>query len=132
MENLEKVLKSMSLEFFGRGKHKISAAAHFSKDNAVFLDVRSNEEHKTLAFSLLYHMPVIHIPICEIPDRVDEIPKDKLIGIFCSAGVRSTMVYLYLRGLGFENVRIIQGGYSEISNEFKPGNLLKYLNKDEK
>ena len=131
MEKLENVLRTMSLEFFGSGKHKISASAHFNQKDAVFLDVRSNEEHKTLSFSLVYHMPVIHIPICQIPDRLDEIPKDKLVGIFCSSGVRSTMVYLYLQGLGFENVRILQGGYSEIADELKPGKLLKHLKNNE-
>jgi rhodanese-related sulfurtransferase len=127
MKNLDDVLKSMTLEFFGKGNHKISASNHFSKENSLFLDVRSHEEYKTLAFSLVYHMPVLHIPISEIPDRLDEIPKNKTIGIFCSSGVRSTMVYLYLRGLGFENVKIIEGGYSEIAAEFKPGRLLKHL-----
>lgn len=37
------------------------------------------------------------------------------------------MVYLYLRALGFENVRVIEGGYAELANEFKPGKLLKHL-----
>lgn len=133
MNNLEKVLKSMSLEFFGSGKHKISPSAHFSEKDSLFLDVRSNEEFNTLSFGLLYHVPVIHIPICEISERMNEIPKNKLVGVFCSSGVRSTMVYLYLRGMGYDNVSILEGGYLEIANEFKPGKLLKYLaNKEDK
>ncbi len=131
MEKLNEVLKSMTLEFFGSGKHKISPSMHLSKKNALLLDVRSKEECESIAFSLVHHMPVINIPISEISDRIEEIPQDKTIGIFCSAGVRSTMVYFYLRGLGFENVRIIEGGYAELAGEFKPGKLLKHLqNKD--
>ena len=128
MNDLEKVLNSMTLEFFGTGQHKTSPSAHFAKKDAIFLDVRSIEEHKSISFSLLYHMPVMHIPICEIPTRSSEIPRDKIIGIFCSSGVRSTMVYLYLRSIGFDKVKIIEGGYPELAGEFKPGKLLKFIN----
>ena len=131
MERLNTVLKSMTLEFFGSGKHKISPTAHLSESNSLFLDVRSKEEHETIAFSLVHHMPVLHIPICEIPERLAEIPRDKTVGIFCSSGVRSTMVYFYLRGLGYENVRILEGGYAELAGEFKPGKLLKHLSKND-
>ncbi|MBN2158996.1 MAG: rhodanese-like domain-containing protein [Spirochaetes bacterium] len=130
MDKLNDVIQSMTFDFFGSGKHKISPSMHLSENNSLFLDVRSKEELNTIAFSLVHHMPVLHIPIDEIPDRVNEIPQDKIIGIFCSSGVRSTMVYLYLRTLGFENVRIIEGGYAELSDEFKPGKLLKHLNKN--
>jgi len=41
-------------------------------------------------------MPVLCIPITEVPNRLKEIPKGKHIGIFCSGGVRATIVYLYL------------------------------------
>ncbi len=131
MKELEKVLKTMTLDFFGKGKHKISASAHFSNKDAVFLDVRSPEEYNTISFNLVYHMPVLHIPICEIPERLSEIPKDKIVGIFCSSGTRASMVYLYLRSLGYENVRVIEGGYAGLAEEFKPGKLLKHLNSQE-
>ncbi len=129
MDKINDVMKSMTFDFFGSGKHKISPSMHLTEKNSLFLDVRSIEELDTITFSLVHHMPVLHIPIDEIPNRVNEIPEDKTIGIFCSSGVRSTMVYLYLRTLGFENVRLIEGGYAELADEFKPGKLLKHLNK---
>ena len=127
MDKLDSILKSMTFEFFGSGKHKISPSMHLTDKNSLFLDVRSDREVNTLAFSLVHHMPVLHIPIDEIPERVSEIPRDRTVGVFCSSGVRSTMVYLYLRALGFENVRVIEGGYAELVDEFKPGKLLKHL-----
>lgn len=127
MDKLNDVMRSMTFEFFGSGKHKISPSMHLTEKNSLFLDVRSVEEFNTLAFSLVHHMPVLHIPVDEIPDRIEEIPRDKTVGIFCSSGVRSTMVYLYLRTLGFENVRVIEGGYAELANELKPGKLLKHI-----
>lgn len=129
MNAMDNVLKTMNFEFFGGGKHKIPPAMHLTGRNSVFLDVRSDQELETLAFSLVHHMPVLHIPIDQIPERAAEIPRDKMVGIFCSSGVRSTMVYFYLRTQGFDNVRIIEGGYAELVEEFKPGKLLKHLAK---
>lgn len=127
MDRVEELLNTMTFEFFGSGKHKISSSLHLTEQNSVFLDVRSNEEHETIAFSLVHHMPVLQIPINEIPERVSEIPRDKTVGVFCSSGVRSTMVYLYLRAIGFDRVRIIEGGYAELVEELKPGMLLKQI-----
>ena len=127
MERIEEIMRSMTFEFFGSGKHKINPGDHFTKDNALFLDVRSEEEYNTLSFELIHHMPVLCIPITEVPNRLREIPKDKHIGIFCSSGVRATIVYLYLRAHGYENVRILEGGYNSIVEEFKPGKLLKKI-----
>ena len=126
MEKIENVMRTMTFEFFGSGKHKIKPSDHFSEENALFLDVRSGEERDTLHFKLIHHMPVLHIPITELPDRLNEIPKDKQVGIFCSSGVRASIAYVYLRAHGYENVCILDGGYS-IVEELKPGKLLKTI-----
>ncbi|OQX70692.1 MAG: sulfurtransferase [Candidatus Cloacimonas sp. 4484_275] len=127
MKKFDEVLRSMTFEFFGSGGHKIQSSMFLTDENTVFLDVRSQEEYDTISFNLIHHMPVLHIPVCEIPDRIAEIPRDKNIGIFCSSGVRASMVYFYLRALGFEKAKVIDGGYSELINEFKPGKLLKHI-----
>lgn len=127
MINCEEMLKSMTFEFFGSGKHRISSTQFLTEKDWIFLDVRANEELQTVAFSLVHHATVLHIPINEIPERLVEIPKDKSVGVFCSSGVRSAMVYFYLRSLGFDKVKIIDGGYKELVEELKPGKLLKHL-----
>ena len=127
MNRMDAMLQTMTFEFFGSGKHKISPSMHLTEKNSLFLDVRSIEELATITFSLVHHMPVLHIPINEIPERISEIPRDKIVGVFCSSGVRSTMVYFYLRVLGFDNVRIIEGGYVELVEELKPVKLLKHI-----
>ena len=129
MDNVGKILELMDFEFFASGTHKISPAMFLAETHSVFLDVRSQKEFETVHFSLTHHTSFLHIPINEIPQRLSEIAKDKLVGVFCSSGVRSTMVYLYLTALGFENVRIIEGGYAELVEELKPGRLLKQLSK---
>jgi rhodanese-related sulfurtransferase len=131
MEKINEVLRSLNFAFFGSGKHKITPAMFLAEKDSVFLDVRSKEELETVTFRLAHHASALHIPIDEVPERVSEIPKDKLVGVFCSSGVRSTMVYLYLRALGFDKVRLIEGGYAELVEEFKPGKLLKQLSQKE-
>ncbi len=53
--------------------------------------------------------------------------KDKDIGIFYSSGVRATIVYAYLRIHCCEDVRILEGGYNCIVEEFKSGKLLNEI-----
>jgi len=128
MSEIENVMRSLTFEFFGGGKHKIKPSEFLAKDNALFLDVRSKEEANTLSFELLQHkIPVLNIPINEVPDRLEEIPKDRFIGVFCSSSVRSSIVYIYLRSKGYDNVLILEGGYNSIAEEFKPGKLLKTI-----
>ena len=128
MSEIENVMRSLTFEFFGGGKHKIKPIEFLAKDDALFLDVRSKEEANTLSFELLHHkIPVLNIPINEVPDRLEEIPKDRFIGVFCSSSVRSSIVYIYLRSKGYDNVLILEGGYNSIAEEFKPGKLLKTI-----
>ncbi len=124
---MEKVLRSLDLEFFGKGKHKISPEAFFEKENAIFLDVRSKEESETIDIKLKYHTEIesINIPVDRIPDEIEKLSKDKFIGVFCPGSVRSTLVYAYLLSKGFSNVRIIVGGYSALTDSLKPGKVLQ-------
>lgn len=119
----------MTLNFFGRGMHKITPEKLFASDVAVFLDVRSDEEIASLPCPMGAHSNVesIHIPISGIPDRLTEIPQDKLVGIFCPAHVRASIVYAYLRSKGYEQVRVLEGGYAALTDAFKPGKLLAVL-----
>ena len=127
MNEFVNVLKSMDLEFFANGKHKITAEKLFESKDSVFLDVRSKEETESVAFPLRYQAECINIPTNEIPDRLSEIPKYKPIGIFCSAGIRAAIVYAFLRTNGFENVRILVGGYEPLLNNLEPGQIWKVV-----
>ena len=81
---MEPILKSLTLDFFGKGKHKIAPQKFFEMENCLLLDVRSKEEAGSLAIKMEYHANVesMHIPINEIPDRINEIPKEKFVGVF--------------------------------------------------
>jgi len=129
MNELEKVISKMDFQYFGTGQHKISPEDFLKKENAVLLDVRAHEEIATIKLHLKHHFPVLEISFHELPSRWNELPKDKFIGIFCSSGVRSAMALLYLKSQGFENVKMIDGGYTQFMEALVPGKLYKYLNK---
>ncbi len=127
MNEMEQVLRTMTFEFFGAGKHKLEMEKLLTMDDAVFLDVRSYPEVESLKLQLKHHIDVLHIPIDEIPDRIDEIPRDKTVGVFCTAGTRAAIVYAFLRAKGYENVRVVLGGYEAIGKLIVPGRLLKHI-----
>jgi rhodanese-related sulfurtransferase len=124
---MEQVLKNFTLDFFGKGKHKVSPAAFFELDDVVLLDVRSKEEAASLSIKLAHHDNVqcLNIPINEVPDRLSDIARDKPIAIFCPASVRSAIVYSFLLTKGFSDVRILMGGYPALMDEIMPGKVLQ-------
>lgn len=127
MDDLDGILKSMTFDFFGSGKHKIEMDALLAEKEAVFLDVRSRQEWESVQIKLAHHVRVLWIPIDEVPERHGEIPRDRTVGVFCSSGSRSVMVYLYLRSLGYEKVRIAPSHYDAITSLLLPGKLHKAI-----
>ncbi len=127
MDAFAQILKTMDLTFFAKGKHKITAEKLFDIKDAIFLDVRSKPENESVNFPLKIQSQCLHIPTDEIPGRLSEIPKDKAIGVFCSAGVRSAIVYAFLRAHGFENVKILTGGYETLFKALMPGQIWSSL-----
>lgn len=53
----------------------------------------------------------INIPLSELRDRVDEIPKDKQVYLYCRTGQRSYNAVLALQNLGYQNVTNITGSF---------------------
>ncbi|BBO86431.1 rhodanese-like domain-containing protein [Desulfosarcina ovata] len=126
---MEQVLRKLTLDFFGKGKHKISPNTFFEMENVFLLDVRSKEEADSISIAMKSYTNIEskNIPVHEIPDRINEVPNDKPVGIFCPANVRSAIVYAYLLSKGFLDVRIIDGGYADLTEALKPGPVLKAL-----
>jgi len=127
--HLEQILKKFTLEFFGKGKHKILPEIFFETENGFLLDVRSKEEAGSLFIRMDYHPNIEcrNIPIDELPDRIDEIPHDTSIAVFCSGTARSAIAYTYLLSKGYSNVHIIVGGYPALTEALMPGKVLKAL-----
>ena len=74
-------------------------------ENNFLLDVRTPDE-----FSLNTLPGAVNIPLDELRDRLDELPKDKMIYTFCAVGLRGYLAYRILVQHGFEKVRNLSGG----------------------
>ncbi len=127
MSKLNEVVASMDFEFMALGSNKVEASDFLSEKNSLFLDIRCEEEVETVRLTLLHHLEVLNIPFHKLPERLDELPKNRRIGLFCSGGVRIAMAYLYLRANGYDNVVMISGGFNAIISEFKPGKVLQAI-----
>lgn len=127
MTSIDHIFKQFTLDYFGTGKHKISFAALFGSDDSVLVDVRSKEEAQTLPIKFACHdnVTAMNIPIYEIPERLEEIPRDKPVGLFCPATIRSAMVYALLLSKGYENIRILEGGYPALTEAVMPPRVLQ-------
>lgn len=78
-----------------------------NRDNVHILDVRTayetDEEKARIKNAQM-------IPINELRDRLDEIPKDKPVMTICRSGKRSVLAFDILRHAGWEQVASIKGG----------------------
>lgn len=75
-------------------------------ENVVFLDVRTNEER------MLGNIDNdIHIPLEELRERLEELPKEKEIITYCTKGLKSYFASRVLKQKGFERTKSLNGGY---------------------
>jgi len=64
----------------------------------MFVDVRTRMEYED------GHIPgAVNIPIQTLANRLDEVPKDKRLYVYCESGVRSTNASKYLVEVGYTN-----------------------------
>src|SRR4249919_2580975 len=71
---------------------------------ALLLDVREDDEWQA------GHAPTAtHLPMREVPARIDEIPSDRRIVAICRSGARSRVVAEALIGAGFDVVNVSGG-----------------------
>ncbi len=92
----------------------------FKQNKVILLDIRMDFETQ------VWNLPIaINIPAPQIPDRLDELPKDKLIIIGCPTVNRSITVSAYLKTQGF-NSKFLGGGLVELMALLK-GKMAKEL-----
>lgn len=78
----------------------------------VLLDVREPFERELAVVE-----PSVHIPMRELASRLDEIPRDRTVVVYCHSGGRSAMVAGYLEHRGFPDVANLAGGIDRWSRE---------------
>jgi len=81
----------------------------------LLVDVREEWE---LAIARLEQ--ALHIPMNDIPDRMQELDRDREIVVMCRSGMRSGQVARYLEQHGFERVWNLAGGILAWSEQIDP------------
>jgi len=81
------------------------AAERLAAGEAVAVDVRTTgeREQKFVAGS-------ISIPLNHLAERIDDLPKDRQLLVYCAGGYRSSIAASLLQQRGFTNVSEIAGG----------------------
>ena len=72
----------------------------------TLIDVRTSDE-----YNLGTIRNAINIPVDELRQRMNEIPADKPVIVFCAIGLRGYIALKILTGHNFKNVRNLSGGY---------------------
>ncbi|MFA5206566.1 MAG: DsrE/DsrF/DrsH-like family protein, partial [Lentisphaeria bacterium] len=72
---------------------------------ALLLDVRSPQE-----FELGHLEGAVNLPLGQLRARLDSLPKDRPLRLYCKVGLRSYLAYRVLRQRGFADVQTLAGG----------------------
>ena len=81
----------------------------------VLLDVREPWERELAVIE-----PSLHIPMAEVPARIQELPTDREIVVYCHGGARSAMIAGFLEHHGFPSVANLAGGIDAWSVDVDP------------
>jgi adenylyltransferase/sulfurtransferase len=84
--------------------------------HTVIIDVREPYE-----LEICHVAGAEHIPMRQIPERADSLPRDKHLMILCHVGGRSRRVTEFLRTRGLHAVSNIAGGIDAWAEEIEPG-----------
>lgn len=81
----------------------------------LLIDVRTEAEHELGAIK-----GSVNIPLDDLRERIDEVPRDKDIVIYCAIGLRGYIAQRILFGRGYTRVRNLSGGYRLYSSVTAP------------
>ena len=77
------------------------------KNGALLVDVRRENEVNDVTFNVPNY---INIPLNQLEDRINEIPKNQEIVMVCRSGGRSLKATYFLMNAGYETVYNMDGG----------------------
>ena len=74
-------------------------------DDFTLIDVRESFEREG------FNIGGLHIPMQTVFERINDIPKDKIVILYCQKGIRSMIVIQRLsEKFGYQNLVNLQGG----------------------
>jgi len=87
---------------------------------ALLIDVREAHELEIARVD-----DALHIPLGDLPQKADTLPRDRPLFLLCHHGGRSRRATEYLRHLGFENATNVAGGIDAWALQIDPS-LARY------
>jgi rhodanese-related sulfurtransferase len=86
-------------------------------EGAQLIDVRADHEWEAGRIA-----GAEHVPLAELPQRLDEIEKDRPVVVYCRGGNRSSMATDALAEAGYDAVKLSEGivGWSEDDLPLEP------------
>ena len=75
-----------------------------NKEPHHLIDIREQYEYE------YFNIGGRHIPMGEMLNRIDEIPKESLVVIHCQSGLRGEKMTKVLNAMGYNNVHNLEGG----------------------
>jgi len=95
----------------------------YAKGEAQVIDIRFNEEYEA------WHIGFgEHIPLNELPDRLNEIDKNKTIVTMCPHYDRAEIARLFLKLKGY-NARYLNDGMLKVVDYLRGDKAKDYINK---
>ena len=87
------------------------------EEGAQLVDVRADHEWEAGRIA-----GATHVPLPQLPERLDEIDKDRPVVLYCRGGNRSSMATAALAETGYDAVKLTEGivGWSEEDLPLEP------------
>ena len=84
----------------------VSEVRGLVEQNAVIIDVREENE-----FAKGHLVNAVNIPLSQLRDRMEEVPKDVPVYVHCRSSQRSYNALMALQNSGFDNIVNISGSF---------------------
>ncbi|WP_256975664.1 rhodanese-like domain-containing protein [Paenibacillus sp. MY03] len=85
-----------------------------STKDAIVIDVREPHEYKA------GHMPgAKNLPLSQLSSRMNELPKDKPVFVYCQSGMRSKRAALIFKKNGIPSIVNLKGGIMAWHNSLR-------------
>jgi len=103
---IEAMQEYLDFAEYSEGSISTEQLTSIEAENILFVDARNKGQYKE------GHIPgAINIEWRQILARRDQIPKDRPVVLYCETGLLSSKAHFALRVAGWENVKVLWGGY---------------------